>query len=375
MVSRTDGWDGWIELSGLNHQSVNLSGWAANLTAQVGNNDTRGLQMDPLTGKVDGMAWGGPVVGWLQFNATVKISDFTATCSATDRGNNSVLFTAEPKGGTVGKYEYKWGNGAWSSVTPTKVVTYIPGTSPVTYQLLVREQGGSVELNPTCSYTPPQEISASCGVSATNVYVGDNVTFSVLADPTPAGTYTYSWITDSGVPVNTNSVKSYTRTYSTAGQYNASVNISNNTGSTKNFACPSVGSGPITVTERGINLFIGKDGNDAALGFGSALVNRERHTVKKGQKFGLAWENTLSTSGSDPNRYVCDKLIPSSTSVTNWNAKWGASSITEGGSIEDMNTDETGTFEFKISCQARQTGDVKSAKAILKVMDSTGSEI
>lgn len=46
MVSRTDGWDGWIELSGLNHT----------------------LTYDGTAGTVTGFAWGSDVVGWTSFN-------------------------------------------------------------------------------------------------------------------------------------------------------------------------------------------------------------------------------------------------------------------------------------------------------------------
>lgn len=56
MTSRTDGWDGWIALSGT------------------------GFGVSHVPGALGGYAWGSDVVGWLSFNATVSCAATTLTC-------------------------------------------------------------------------------------------------------------------------------------------------------------------------------------------------------------------------------------------------------------------------------------------------------
>ncbi len=55
-IGRTDGWDGWIELSGANHVSPDLSG-------------NGGVTYSPTTKVFNGFAWGSDVVGWISFDA------------------------------------------------------------------------------------------------------------------------------------------------------------------------------------------------------------------------------------------------------------------------------------------------------------------
>src|SRR3989344_4900374 len=61
MASRSDGWDGWIELSGANH-ATKVSNGTGGVT-YVSNSGGGG--------SYKGYAWGGDVVGWLQFNPSV----------------------------------------------------------------------------------------------------------------------------------------------------------------------------------------------------------------------------------------------------------------------------------------------------------------
>ena len=49
------GWDGWIQLSG-----DTVSVWAG-----------RGVKMDLVSGQFSGYAWGGPVLGWIDFGSTI----------------------------------------------------------------------------------------------------------------------------------------------------------------------------------------------------------------------------------------------------------------------------------------------------------------
>lgn len=60
MTSRPDGWDGWIELTGVNHS----------------------VDYDTATGAITGHAWGSDVVGWVNFNLTSTVPvAVAASCS------------------------------------------------------------------------------------------------------------------------------------------------------------------------------------------------------------------------------------------------------------------------------------------------------
>jgi hypothetical protein len=113
--SRTDGWDGWIELSGANH------------TSPYGG----GIRYATTTGLFSGYAWGSDVVGWLSFDITggggVKCPDCgtgivvdnlpgltlevldpytsnwttSVTINATKDGNASAMVRWNPKIGTT----------------------------------------------------------------------------------------------------------------------------------------------------------------------------------------------------------------------------------------------------------------------------------
>ena len=75
-VDRTDGWDGWISLSGTNHESPNLDG-------------SRGITFDKITGKFNGYAWGGEVMGWISFNTNISVPVICEGCI--DNGTNGGL--------------------------------------------------------------------------------------------------------------------------------------------------------------------------------------------------------------------------------------------------------------------------------------------
>jgi hypothetical protein len=60
MTGRTDGWDGWISLSGTKHQTGDITG-------------NSGVTYNPQTGAFTGFAWGSTNVGWLSFNSSVPV--------------------------------------------------------------------------------------------------------------------------------------------------------------------------------------------------------------------------------------------------------------------------------------------------------------
>lgn len=72
-VGRTDGWDGCIELSGTNHSSPNFNGYQGT--------STQGVTYATTTGNFTGFAWGGPVVGWLQFSPNIGVGGNPVVCT------------------------------------------------------------------------------------------------------------------------------------------------------------------------------------------------------------------------------------------------------------------------------------------------------
>lgn len=165
MTSRSDGWDGWIELSGTNHATNNLAG-------------TGGVTMDPTTGAFVGYAWGGSVVGWIQFNTAASGSTgvtlcplgncanqpITGNCTAVPNPptnlspNTAVTFTANPTSG-VGPYTYNW-DGAGYAGSNTKIVSYVAtGSGP---NVLIKDSVGAFSLNISCpTVTVLQPIGSS----------------------------------------------------------------------------------------------------------------------------------------------------------------------------------------------------------------------
>ncbi len=140
--SRTDGWDGCIELADTtNHPTGHTDG-------------SKGVTFDKSSGQFKGYAWGGPVVGWLQFSPTASIGTscsnscgggivITGTCTVDGSNStsvvpgNSIVFAATPVNGT-GPYTYSWstGVGAYTHAT-SYTFTYPVGTAPGVYSTSV----------------------------------------------------------------------------------------------------------------------------------------------------------------------------------------------------------------------------------------------
>lgn len=74
-ASRTDGWDGWFRLSGTNHESPTPDG-------------SRGITFNKKTGKFNGYAWGGDVIGWLTFDSLIVPPVICETCVNITNGGN-----------------------------------------------------------------------------------------------------------------------------------------------------------------------------------------------------------------------------------------------------------------------------------------------
>jgi|GEM_PF-2818913 len=137
MASRADGWDGWIELTGTNHKTIYTY---------------------PPTGTstITGYAWGGDVVGWLEFNVTTSavqpnppppicttscggeiVPPTTPGSSCYANGSVYVTFKVMPPAGGVPSgsvYKYNVNDGDPTTISPDtliKVTWNAPGTKTI----------------------------------------------------------------------------------------------------------------------------------------------------------------------------------------------------------------------------------------------------
>jgi hypothetical protein len=397
-ASRTDGWDGWIELAGSNHASVDITSPSPSPSNSpivhnaynVANADTlttfySGLAMDTATGRVGGMAWGGPVIGWLNFNASTIVVPFNASCSAADLGNGVVKFTAVPSGGN-GNYEYQWNNdGVWSLASTTFSKNYTSSDTSVSVNLKTREVGKVTVLSPVCtiSLTPDGPITWDrsdpvCSVSPTKVTTGKPVTFSVTGNPQPAGdTFTYAWYPDNGDNQAPSTVKSRTYTYATSSKafgrpngYAVQVAVVDTTNSHNKSVTKSCGN--VEVVDPSLDLYIGSNATGAKAN--TVLKNGYPfYQTKVGRPFTLVLDNTLEMqSGLVPDGYTCDKT----TTYTPGNNSWINLDENQLSSTLSMNASVVGEYNFTISCESQRVGNApKSQTAILKVTSPTEKEI
>lgn len=198
MESRTDGWDGWIELSGVNHLSTQISSYVFG-----------GVRLNINNGGIlGGNAWGSSLVGWLRFygfsflsgaltsptpTPTVTPEIISASCtkvksstgeSLTVDGNittgDSVTFTVSnptPGGRT---YNYKWYNGesiTGQSASQSYTYTYnTPKTILSTWVTVI-----------DTSASPLSQVTIQCGGKITvsdpelKLYIGDDGPSAVSA--------------------------------------------------------------------------------------------------------------------------------------------------------------------------------------------------
>lgn len=353
MNSRTDGWDGWIELSGANHQ-----------------ND--GVSIDTKTGKVRGMAWGSSVIGWLQFGAFFQPSTLSASCTGSSDSLGNVTFRASAFGGS-NNYLYDWDETEYSS-SRSFTSPFSNSTPSVSVYLAVKDVvSGKVVLAscPTVTRTTGT-IVGSCSINGvtynpadtTRFSVGDSATFGISGvSGGYGGPYTYKLFTGNSLE---NFVSPMTKTFDRPVESDTYVQVVDSSGGlSTRLQC-----GRISVTEPKIDLRIGATGASArALSF----------RVKQGSKFGLKWDNTLPRFGGvyispmqNPNGYICTRSIPLSTG-TNWVSVWD-SDIGTGGNISGLDTTETGRFSFIIRCTSTKFGN-KEASVILNVVSANEGEI
>lgn len=397
MTARSDGWDGWIELAGTNHPSL-VSGTPTPTpssgpvslinvaNAQSGTTNFNGLSMNVTTGQVTGMAWGGPVIGWLSFNADADLNTtpFSASCTATDLGASNVKFTARSTGGS-GNYEYEWNNdGTWTR-TNSFTKAYILGGGPVSVSLKAREVGQTsfTSPSPACTFTPPSNTPITfipadpvCNVSPTRTTTGRAVTFSVTADPQPSsGEYSYTWYPGNGDTQPASAFKTKQYTYATSstsfgypGGYPVQVAVTN----TLNNQSVTKSCGNVIVENPSLDLYIGGDAVSAKLNKLTKDGNRY-YVTRVGRSFSLVLDNTLEMqSVAVPDGYTCDK----NTTYTPGNTDWENLDENQTSSSLNMAASVIGEYKFTISCTSEKPGNTaKLQTAILKIISSSEKEI
>ncbi len=189
MTSRTDGWDGWISLSGTNHASPNTN--AADGTSEQGVT----LGINPLKpeayGKLTGFAWGGEVVGWVSFKPLVGIGvrvptivDDTCVALGTCPGGNGLICNLSPLSTVIpsgGGATLNWStnatsctaSGGWSgSKSPTGSFPVAP-TNTTTYNL----NCVNTATTPTsCSMSSTITVSPEAPSDGLRLFIDEDVT-------------------------------------------------------------------------------------------------------------------------------------------------------------------------------------------------------
>ncbi len=175
-ATRTDGWDGWISLSGTNHSSGDTSGNGG--VTYVVSGDTATLK---------GYSWGSDVVGWLKFSPTTGVN----TTVTDDGDSNTLTFTAS-SGASSGRnlnvvqgslVNFDWAienlenctrtespTGYWSTINPSGSVTgdhisSYSGSGSATFNTI-----GEYDFGITCEVPgsmPLEEVSQSVTVNVT----------------------------------------------------------------------------------------------------------------------------------------------------------------------------------------------------------------
>lgn len=201
MTARPDGWDGWISLRGTNY----------------------GVNYNPAGQKFSGFSWGGPVVGWLNWDAGTgngvrycTTQTLTATLSANPNsgqepltgvdlsvnilgsatGNSTIRFDCN----NDGTYDITRSNISGNQYTEVDACNY---SSAGNYNAKVEVTRGGLTSTATAPIfvtspnvppgPPVGEIGVSCSVS-TPVYVNQASTWTVNITPNDATSpYTYNF--------------------------------------------------------------------------------------------------------------------------------------------------------------------------------------
>lgn len=313
-TSRTDGWNGWIELSGSNHASPDISGYNGTSTKGV----TLGVnpaQSDSY-GKFSGYAWGGDVVGWISFKPQLTITSGGVTC-----GPN-------------------------------------PASCPI---------GGGTPV-----------ITGDCSVSPGTIDSGGTVTATAVITNTGSHTLPYKYIWTDGTNTSTHSGKPATDTYSTSytndtgavTHHTISVSVTDSSTPTPHSNTPTyMCSADVTVNPAstpGFKLFL-KDGVGNESTSDPDHVNRASMRIKKGSKAFIGLDNL------DVSKDYSEGCKPTFGFEADWQKISGNDAntfvnnmVSSVGTGLPVITDNTGTYDLRMYCENIVAGvrhsDSRSAK-------------
>ena len=352
MDSRTDGWDGWIELND-DKNSADRS------------------HMDMKTGEVTGFAWGSDVVGWIKFGSRPDSNrPFSGTCTGGADGSGNVIFSANTVGGS-GQFSYKWGNNDYSSNS-----TYtIPKSNKSfeTISLIIKDNNTAETFTPICPTINRKSdtITGNCTINGVpydkdktaTFYVGDVVTIALSGVwGGNGGPYTYKLNAGNGFE---DFVSPHSYTFAKSANTTIYVQARDAIG----VVASDIKCANANIINRELSLKIGANGN---------LASQNQYRTKLGNNFGLKWINTLPKYNSvyvdnsnNPAGYTCSNSLES-PAKSNWTATW--TTYDGVGDVSGMNTPTTGKFEFQITCTSNG-GGTKKASVLLNVFDPEEKEI
>ncbi|GEM_PF-1983249 len=379
MTSRTDGWDGWIELAGTNHNSQ----------ADPLKTGNYGLFLDILTGKLTGKAWGGEVVGWVDFNSDTPVSSvsFTGSCSNSVL-NGSVTFTAKPSGGT-NQYEYDWSDSHGWVTDSSKSVTY-SNPMTITQPLTIRDVNTGVTVAPICSVTvtSPSPTPSFGGITASNactisadpvsltpLYSDGKGNYSVILDPKNNNAFVVFTINPALIVGGVGPLSAYTYSFETGNGFYPDTGPSTATTWRNKYVSPRLGGmtrvkiydnsspkkvsgyancGNMTVIGDALTLKIGATGASASIG------SERAYMIRVGSGFGLKWTNAYSGMIDPVTKkkiYQCSAVISNGGSGY-WDKNQSLSNKVDIETVsQNMNVDlssasaDLGPYDFKVRCK------------------------
>jgi hypothetical protein len=322
MTSRPDGWDGWIELSGTNHQTGDTSG--ANGTSQKGVTYKTVTTGTVTAGTFTGYAWGGPVVGWINFDPNIGYS-----------GQGGVPPTNCPGcgGGPT--------NPVVQCLTPATLVNLSPS-------------GGTVSVSASAS--------GGSGTGYTYAWGIDGVFGSYGANPSTVTLPQNSQLTPQTHTISVMTKDSAGNTSTGAATCNGQVTV----------APPVVGNT--------LQLLIGAYP-------GTSLIVTSATTppplrVKLGSAFQLSWTNTLTPFNPvDNSGYKCTPSLPANGPVNWLSSNFNNSTYVSPGSATtnaqniDTSLASTGLYTFTINCTSSvNIPAATSTTAVLHVVSVSEGE-
>ena len=276
------GYEGWVSLAGANYLSPTTGG-------------TGGVTYNKSAGKIVGYAWGGDVIGWIQFGGastfanvtygvpqvtpfdfTISVAPSTYTTTSNTLFSYSPVITVNLSGDTfqnvnlskvvttTGANQNGFSANLGSIVCPasdpdgvcniTLTISGTATTTPGNYTVTVTgTPTGGITKNTSVTVNVASNFAGTCTTSSTApYYVGNPITrnFNITSGSIP---YSSVLLTGTNIAVggqvpttsttpNSTGAASYTfvKTYSTTGIKTGTVTVTDNTGNTNPNGCPPV---------------------------------------------------------------------------------------------------------------------------------------